>query len=132
MDKKLIEKLVKAASEVRTNAYAPYSGYSVGAAALCGGRVFTGCNVENASYPCGVCAERVAVSKAVSEGCRDITAVAVIGSSAEICTPCGMCRQFLYEFGADMTVICCDKDGGYELHAIKELLPFGFGSGSMN
>ena len=131
MDRQTTEMLVKAAMKARENAYAPYSGYKVGAAALSGGTVFTGCNVENASYPCGVCAERIAVSKAVSEGRRDISAVAVVGSSAERCTPCGMCRQFLYEFGEDMTVICCDGDGGYETHTIKELLPFGFGSSSM-
>ncbi len=131
MDKNTVEKLIKAASEARERAYAPYSGYRVGAAVLAGGEIYTGCNVESASYPCGVCAERTAAAKAVSSGARSVDAVAVIGSSAEICTPCGMCRQFLYEFGDDMTVICCDRDGGYETHTMKELLPFGFGSSSM-
>lgn len=132
MGNNLVEKLIEAASEAREKAYAPYSGYRVGAAVLCaGGKVFTGCNVENASYPCGVCAERTAAAKAVSEGERSIEAVAVIGSSEEICTPCGMCRQFLYEFGEEMTIICCSDDGRHETHKIKELLPFGFGSNSM-
>ena len=88
--------LARAAIEASERAYAPYSKFKVGAALLAeDGRVFTGCNVENASYPCGVCAERTAAAKAVSEGERSIQAVAVIGSSPEICTPCGMCRQFL-------------------------------------
>ncbi len=131
MEKEITEKLIKEALDARSNAYAPYSHYKVGAAVLCGDRIFTGCNVENASYPCGICAERAAAAKAVSEGFREITAAAVAGSSAEICTPCGMCRQFLYEFNENMTIICCDDKGGSEIHTIKELLPRGFGSGSM-
>ncbi|MCR4779960.1 MAG: cytidine deaminase [Ruminiclostridium sp.] len=131
MDKSTVERLIKAAAGARENAYAPYSGYRVGAAVLADGEIYTGCNVESASYPCGICAERAAAAKAVGEGRRGIGAVAVIGSSGEVCTPCGMCRQFLYEFGEDMTVICCDRDGGYETHTMKELLPFGFGSSSM-
>ena len=131
MEKEMITRLIEAAIKARGNAYAPYSRYPVGAAALCGNEIFTGCNVENASYPCGICAERTAVAKAVSEGHRSVTAIAVVGGSPEFCTPCGMCRQFLYEFGEDMTVICCNSAGQYETHTIKELLPRGFGRASL-
>ena len=127
-----VKKLIDAAMTARTTAYAPYSKFRVGAAALCSdGTVYTGCNIENASYPCGICAERVAVSKAVSDGKTDIAAIAVIGSSAEKCTPCGVCRQFMYEFSPDMTVFCCDKGGNYDEHALYELLPRGFGAKSL-
>ncbi len=129
MDSKL---LMKAALEARANAYAPYSGFKVGAALLCDdGSVYTGCNVENASYPCGICAERTAVSKAVSEGRRNFTAIAVAGSSSEKCTPCGICRQFLYEFAPDMTVLCGNKDGEHDEITLSGLLPRGFGNSSM-
>ena len=123
---------MKAALDARNNAYAPYSHFSVGAAVRCeDGSVYTGCNVENASYPCGICAERVAVSKAVSEGKRVFSMIAVTGSSPEKCTPCGVCRQFLYEFAPDMTVLCGNKDGEFDEITMKELLPRGFGASSM-
>ena len=132
LNEKEKEMLVKSALAAREHAYAPYSGYYVGAALLCGdGRVYTGCNIENASYPCGICAERTAVSKAVSEGRRTLTAIAVAGSSAEKCTPCGICRQFLYEFAPEMLVLCSDDKGNYDEKVLSELLPCGFGSDSM-
>ncbi len=125
-------KLIDAAIAARAFAYAPYSGFFVGAAVLCAdGSVFTGCNVENASYPCGICAERTAAAKAVSEGNHNIVAVAVAGSSSGKCTPCGVCRQFLYEFAPDMTLLSCDKDGEYVEHKLSELLPVGFGPKSL-
>ncbi len=131
MEKKKLE-LMQAALAARENAYAPYSDYHVGAAVLCDdGSVYTGCNVENASYPCGVCAERVAIPKAVSDGKRRFVMLAVAGSSAEKCTPCGMCRQFLYEFAPDMTVLCGNADGEFDEHTVSELLPCGFGAASM-
>ena len=124
--------LMQAALAARENAYAPYSGFRVGAAVLCeDGSVYTGCNVENASYPCGVCAERVALPKAVSEGKKRFRMIAVAGSSAEKCTPCGVCRQFLYEFSPDMLVLCGNKDGEYDEITLSELLPRGFGAASM-
>ena len=126
-------RLIDAAISAREYAYAPYSGFSVGAAIMTGdGSVFTGCNVENASYPCGICAERTAAATAVSEGRRDITAVAIVGSSSEQCTPCGVCRQFLYEFAPDMTVLCGNKDGDFSEKTLSGLLPEGFGSGSLD
>ena len=104
--------LVALALAARERAYAPYSHFKVGAALLCGGdAVYTGCNIENASYPCTLCAERVAAGKAVSEGRRDFTLLAVAGSAPEYCTPCGLCRQFLYEFAPDLRVLCADSAG---------------------
>jgi cytidine deaminase len=120
--------LVDLAQEVREKAYAPYSGFSVGAALLTrSGRVFTGCNVENASYPLTICAERTAVTKAVSEGERDFEAIAVVTATGA--TPCGACRQVLHEFGgadADLRVIVADLEGNLSTYTIAELLPAGF------
>ena len=127
-----VEELIRKAKEGREHAYAPYSHFKVGAALLCGGdAVYTGCNIENASYPCTLCAERVAAGKAVSQGRRDFTLLAVAGSAPEYCTPCGLCRQFLYEFAPDLRVLCADSTGHYEVHSLAELLQAGFGSASM-
>ncbi len=118
--------LVAAARAVRENSYAPYSGYRVGAAVLGGsGRMYTGVNVENASYGLTVCAERVAIWKAVSEGERRILAVAV--ATADGGTPCGACRQVMAEFGApDMPVLVCDAESTERRFTLEELLPEAF------
>ncbi len=119
--------LVQAALKARERAYAPYSGYRVGAALLCGdGRVFTGCNVENASYGLSICAERVAVFKAVSAGCRDFAAIAVAGSDEDFCRPCGACRQVLAEFAPDLRVLTADRTGRWSEHTLAQLLPEAF------
>ena len=124
--------LVMMALEARRYAYAPYSRFFVGAALLCAdGTVYTGCNVENASYPCGICAERTAASKAVSEGKRDFAALAVAGSGEALCTPCGLCRQFLYEFAPKLRVLCANDAGTYEEHSLAQLLKAGFGGQSL-
>ncbi len=124
--------LVMMALEARRYAYAPYSHFSVGAALLCAdGTVYTGCNIENASYPCGICAERTAAAKAVSEGKRDFAALAVAGSGETLCTPCGLCRQFLYEFAPKLRVLCANDAGTYEEHSLTELLKAGFGGQSL-
>ena len=120
--------LVALAQEAREKAYARYSGFPVGAA-LRGrsGRVFTGCNVENAAYPLSICAERTALAKAVSEGERAFDAIAVVTSSGA--TPCGACRQVLREFGGpdgELRVIVADTSGGARIFTIAELLPEGF------
>ncbi|AJG39936.1 MULTISPECIES: cytidine deaminase [Thermotoga] len=121
------EKLVEMALEVREKAYARYSGFRVGAALLTkSGKVFTGVNVENASYGLTVCAERVAVFKAVSEGEREFVAIAIASDSPEKTVPCGACRQVLYEFSEDMDVIMANRDGDYEVARLKDLLPRGF------
>lgn len=99
-----LRELVAQARQARRNAYAPYSHYPVGAAVLAkSGKVYTGCNVENAAYPSGLCAERVAIFKAVSEGEREFVALAVVTSN--LGSPCGACRQVLSEFAADDAVI---------------------------
>jgi len=109
-------------------AYAPYSGFRVGACALSDdGRAFTGCNVENASYGGTICAERTAVVKGVSEGARRFVAVAVVGESADA-WPCGICRQVMNEFSSDLRVVCgCRATGQFTAVPLSELLPRSFG-----
>ena len=120
--------LVDLARQAREQAYARYSSFPVGAALLGrSGRVFTGCNVENASYPLTTCAERTAVTKAVSEGEREFEAIAVVTATGA--TPCGACRQILHEFSGpdgDLRVIVADTAGHVRTFTIKELLPEGF------
>jgi len=116
--------LIAQARDARRRAYAPYSDFAVGAALLArDGRVFTGCNVENASYGLTVCAERVAVFKAISEGCRDFVALAVVSETGV--TPCGACRQVLVEFAVEQ-VIVARPDGSYTIFALGELIPHAF------
>jgi cytidine deaminase len=118
--------LVTAATAVRLLAYVPYSGFAVGAALLTAdGQIFTGCNVENASYGLTVCAERNAVFQAVACGERAIRAVAVVSENGV--TPCGACRQVLAEFNPRMTVIVADTAGKHHLYGLPELLPDAFG-----
>ena len=108
-------------------AYVPYSHFPVGAALLCkDGTVFTGCNIENASYGATICAERTAVSKAVSEGARRFIAIAIAGDEG-FPWPCGICRQVLNEFAPDIRVICGNRAGGMQVTTLRELLPHGFG-----
>jgi cytidine deaminase len=122
--------LLARAREARRHAYVPYSGFAVGAAVLTeSGEVFSGCNVENASYSLTNCAERVALQKAVSEGHRRFRAVAVTGPEDDLaCAPCGSCRQVLYEFGPDMLVVtpgsAADRPA---IAALGTLLPGAFG-----
>ena len=119
--------LFQAACAARAHAYAPYSGFRVGAALLCeDGRIFTGCNVENAAYGDTICAERTAAVKAVSSGHRDFVRIAIWGNSQEYCYPCGSCRQFLQEFSKRMTVLCAKGDGSYVSHKLSEMMPFFF------
>ena len=123
----MVHRLRDAACIASANAYAPYSKFRVGAACLtAGGGVFTGVNVENASYGLTVCAERNAVFHAVAAGEREIRAVLVYTPTAEPTTPCGACRQVLSEFGGDITILChCDGDAVLET-SIAELLPHRF------
>jgi len=121
-----VETLVEAARSARTEAYAPYSKYRVGAALLTAdGTVFSGCNVENAAYPASICAERVAITKAVSEGYRDFVAIAVATSNGG--SPCGVCRQVMFEFAPEMAVILADETSIHEETTVRDLLPDGFG-----
>jgi cytidine deaminase len=122
-----LEGLVEAARAVREQAYAPYSGFAVGAAVLAGGRVFTGVNVENASYPISVCAERNAVAAMVAAGGRRVDAVAVVTDAATPTPPCGGCRQCLWEFGPEAVVVAVTLKGERARWTLAELLPHAFG-----
>jgi len=119
------ESLIAKAMEAREKAHVPYSHFAVGAALLArSGRIYTGCNVENASYGLSICAERTAVFKAVSEGERDFEAIAVVTEKGV--TPCGACRQVLLEFGEDIQVIVANGAGEYRVFTLQELLPQAF------
>ncbi|XP_059397210.1 cytidine deaminase-like [Carassius carassius] len=123
------EELVQKSQEAKIRAYCPYSKFRVGAAVLTSnGTVFTGCNVENASYPLGLCAERTAISKAVSEGYTSFKAIAIASDLKDrFISPCGACRQFMREFGSHWDVYLSKSDGSYKLMTVEELLPFSFG-----
>ena len=123
--------LIKMAIGARLRAYAPYSKYMVGSALVTSsGRYFTGANVENAAYPNSLCAERVAVFKAVSEGEREFLAIAVVTANAGM--PCGACRQVLAEFGLDTLVLIADAEGNLKQEEpLSELLPGAFGPGDL-
>lgn len=124
--------LIKIAMEARDKSYSPYSKFKVGACVYTkSGKIFTGCNIESASYSPTICAERVAVSKCISEGYMDIEKIAVVGSDKSISTPCGVCRQFLFEFGKDIKVICAKSIDCYKIYTVEELLPNGFGPESL-
>ena len=123
------KELVVWAKEAIEYAYSPYSKFTVGAAVLAkDGRVFTGCNVENASYGATNCAERTAIFKAVSEGYREFEAIAVVASSGDYASPCGICRQVLAEFMPDGKVILDSEEKGMVTYLVRELLPCGFSS----
>jgi cytidine deaminase len=119
------DELIANAVAARERAYAPYSKFKVGAA-LKGksGRVYTGCNVENAAYGFSICAERTAIFKAVSEGEREFEAIAVVTENGA--SPCGGCRQVMMEFAPDMAVIIADTQGRARFTAVRDLLPDGF------
>jgi cytidine deaminase len=120
------QQLIEAAKSARKYAYAPYSNYRVGAALLTrSGQIYTGVNIESAAYPTSICAERVAVFKAVSEGRRQFSAIAVVTDNGG--SPCGSCRQVLAEFGLDLDVVIADKDGQITLRkTLADLLPEAF------
>ncbi|MFQ6001613.1 MAG: cytidine deaminase [Anaerolineae bacterium] len=122
------EDLVALAKEARERAYAPYSHFAVGAALLAeSGQVYAGCNVENASYGLSICAERVALFKAIAAGERRFKAIAVVTET--MATPCGSCRQVLAEFGEDeLQVIVADPEGQREIYTLGGLLPASFTS----
>ena len=125
------EKLAELAKQAMEKAYAPYSGYKVGAALLCAdGAVYTGCNIENAAFSPTICAERVAFAKAVSEGHRDFAAIAVCGGKDGVITgkfpPCGVCRQVLKEFCGEDFLVYMVTPEGFETKTLAELLPEGF------
>lgn len=126
IDDVICRRLLAAARAVRVRSYAPYSRFSVGAAVLgTDGMVYTGCNVENASYGLTICAERNAMTHAVAAGCREFTAAAIVGNEEHYTPPCGACRQVLAEFNVPL-VILGKNETAYTIVPLAELLPFGF------
>lgn len=124
--------LRRSAAAVRENAHAPYSGFAVGAALLAAdGRVFTGTNVENASYGLSVCAERNAVGAAVAAGATHFTAIAVVAPGPDPASPCGVCRQVLSEFPPSFPVRCYTPEGALLETTVAQLLPHAFGPGNL-
>lgn len=106
----------------------PYSNFRVGAAILTkSGKIYTGCNIESASYSATICAERTALVKCVSDGNKDIAKIAIVGSENKLSYPCGICRQLLVEFGKDIKIIVAKNINEYVTYTIDELLPNGFG-----
>jgi len=123
------KELIEAAGLAREHAHAPYSKFRVGAAVRApSGRFYTGCNVESASYGLTLCAERVAIFKAVSEGERGFEAIAVVADTASLTPPCGACRQIIWEFGGDAEIILANLEGKVEIHRASALLPRPFDS----
>ena len=131
------EKLMELAKEAMARAYSPYSGFQVGAALLCAdGTVYQGCNVENAAYGPSNCAERTAIFKAVYEGHRDFTAIAVCGGKGGVitgtCPPCGVCRQVMREFcGDDFVIYMTDAQGAIQSRTMAQLLPLSFSAAEL-
>ncbi len=130
--------LIKMALEARKSAYIPYSGYAVGAALLTkAGKVYLGCNIENASFGATNCAERTAFFKAVSEGEKEFAAIAIAGGKAgeeavEYAYPCGICRQVMQEFcDKEFKIFVVKTNGEFEEHTLMELLPYGFGGDNL-
>ncbi|MCL1940673.1 MAG: cytidine deaminase [Synergistaceae bacterium] len=120
-------KLINAARAVRENAYAPYSGFKVGAAILAeGGNIYAGCNVENASYGLTICAERNAIAALIAGGERRPLSIAIVAKEGVTCPPCGACRQVLMEFNPDLEIILESGDNGYEFLKLSEILPLSF------
>ncbi|MCI0685469.1 MAG: cytidine deaminase [Gemmataceae bacterium] len=125
--------LLDAARTARKHAHAPFSGFQVGAALECAdGRIVTGCNVENATYGLTICAERVAVVKAISEGVRQFTRIAIVADTDAPTPPCGACRQILWEFGGDLEVILGNLERETGRYRLKDLLPLPFDGRALN
>ncbi|WP_416177025.1 cytidine deaminase [Dialister sp.] len=126
MDSKDIRPLLVKALEVRKNSYSPYSLYPVGAALLAeDGSIYTGCNMENVSYPASLCAERNALGSAIADGKRKFRAIAIVGSPEDYTMPCGICRQVLAEFHVPL-IICGKSEDDYRTYTLEEIFPAAF------
>ena len=125
-------RLYRAAAEAMERAYAPYSNFRVGAALLgADGRIFAGCNVENAAYPSGTCAERGAVSTAVAQGTREFVLLAIATDSSDPTPPCGFCRQVLVEFAPSLPIVSVGREGAVRRYTLADLLPHAFTPASL-
>ncbi len=138
IDKLLAEQMIEKATEALAYAYAPYSGFKVGASLLTSaGEIYTGCNIENAAYSPGNCAERTAVFKAVSEGQKEFKAICIVNEGPDhghdYCAPCGVCRQVMMEFcdPEEFVIILAKGAGDYRCYLLEELQPLGFGPGNL-
>jgi cytidine deaminase len=128
-----VENLIREAKAVRDRAHAPFSGFRVGAALLAkDGRIFTGCNVENATYGLTICAERNAIFKAISEGAREFSRIAVVAETDELTPPCGACRQIIWEFCGDIEIVLSNLRGKVDSVRMAALLPRPFDSNFLN
>lgn len=140
IDKEMVEHLIEKAMQARELSYSPYSGYQVGAALLTeDGKIFTGCNIENAAYSPTNCAERTAFFKAVSEGEKNFSAIAIVGGPrdeeiTQYAYPCGVCRQVMMEFCDPKTfrIIVAKSKSEYEIRTLQEFLPNGFGAANLS
>ena len=139
MEKEMVQQLIHQATDMLKFSYTPYSNFKVGAALLTkDGKIYTGCNIENAGYTPTNCAERTAIFKAVSEGVKDFTAICVVGGKdgvvTEYAAPCGVCRQVMMEFCDPQTfqIILAVDEEHYDIYTLEELLPQGFGPGNLN
>lgn len=133
MDDATLQRMISAARRAQRRAHAPYSNFHVGAAILTDrNRIIAGCNVENASYGLTMCAERVAIGALVAQDAGRPIVCVVVGNTDEPLTPCGACRQVLYEFNREMQVICIDKRGNRKDFTTRELLPGAFGSEALD
>ena len=137
MNKSLTETMIDLAIQQLSYAYAPYSGFKVGAALLCeDGKIYSGCNIENAAYTPTNCAERTAFFKAVSEGERTFQAICIVGGKegvlTDYTTPCGVCLQVMMEFcRGDFEILLVSGEDSFEIHSLEELLPLGFGPANL-
>ena len=126
MEKTITDLLIKQAKKAQSYSQARYSDFQVGAAILThDNQIFTGCNIESASYSLTICAERVALTKALSEGYTRFKSIAIIGPGEDICSPCGACRQMLYDYAPEINVIMTQR-GELKIYPLKELLPLAY------
>jgi cytidine deaminase len=124
-----IKNLIDRAIQARTHAVAPYSHFQVGAIVMTNsGKIFTGCNIEDSSYGLTMCAERVAIFKALSEGERDFQYIVVAADLNIPCYPCGACRQIIWDFAASAKIICANIQGQHEIYQASDLIPHAFGA----
>jgi cytidine deaminase len=122
-----MKNLIEIASKARENAHAPFSNFKVGAAVVTEeGKIYSGCNVESASYGLTVCAERVAIWKGISEGYKKFSGIVIVADTEALTPPCGTCRQIIWEFGGDMPIVFANLNGKNETYTSSELLPHAF------